>query len=111
MKTALAFVCSLLILWTQFVQAGTSGAGVVSSAPSCCCATSCCSADIPQPGPQPVSAAPGFSFSKNLLPAQMGVVLVWILPAAPVSPFSVFPEAHLPSESAPLYDWTCALLI
>jgi hypothetical protein len=108
MKTALAVVCSLLLLGTLFVQAGAAGASVASSVPTCCCVSACCSADIPNPEPQPVSAAPVFSFSSHLL-APVSITPIWMLPEAPL--FSFFPPPHFPAEAAPLYVRVCALLI
>jgi hypothetical protein len=116
MKTALAIVCSLLLIWTQFVQTPAAGAGEVRVALSCCSSdcecdrsqTSCCTAES-LPESRPVSAAPVPSQSQllSLAPA----LWTWILPEARAFDLSFFLSLPLIVKGAPLYERDCARLI
>lgn len=81
---------------------------VGSAASSCCCETQCCATDIPQPEPQPVSAAPGLSFGSHLL-APVLAVLVRELPQP--QPASSAPLTQAPATGSRLYARNCILLI
>jgi hypothetical protein len=94
MKTALAFVCSLMLAMTNVVIAQAPDVSVVSAAPSCHCGkkTGCCAAKHSLPKSSPVSAAPVSSQTQFSLVAPATVA--WALPgvaprelASSVSPF------------------------
>jgi hypothetical protein len=111
MKRALAIVCCLLLVWTQFVvlaQAPSSGESV--SARACCrCNSSCCATVPSSPVSSPVSTAP-VSSSTHLL-TFVPAALVWTLPRAASRPSSAFAFASPLTPGAPLYARNCALLI
>jgi len=112
MKAALAIVCSLLLLWTQFVQAQVPAASEVASVCACCaCPAKCCAASSPTPESSPLSATPVSFSSQNLLLTVAPSGLVWSLPLAEASSF--FPDLTSPFSTAgvPLYARDCARLI
>jgi hypothetical protein len=118
MKTALAIVCSLLLVWTQFVQAQAAGAGEVRIALSCCSGdcecdrsrASCCTADS-LPESRPVSATPVTSSSQNQVLSLGPTLWVWTLPEARDFDLSFFLSSSLIVKGAPLYERDCAHLI
>ncbi|HWC61224.1 MAG TPA: hypothetical protein VHC44_16135 [Verrucomicrobiae bacterium] len=111
MKTALAFVCSLMLAWTNVVLAATD-AGVVSAAPSCHCGrkTGCCAAKHSAPESQPVSAAPVTSF-QNQFSLIAPATVAWALPGSPERevPSPVF--SSFQTTGTALFAWNCARLI
>jgi hypothetical protein len=111
MKRALAIVCSLLLVWTQFVLAQAPSAGEKAPVRACCsdCKSSCCAAGPSLPAPAPVSTTP-VSSSTHLL-TLAPAALVWTLPPAAARPLSAFAFASPLTPGAPLYARNCALLI
>jgi hypothetical protein len=112
MKTALAFVCSLTLAWTNVVLAQAPDASVVSPAASSChCGkkTGCCAAKHSLPESSPVSAAPVSSSQSFSLIAPASVA--WALPGVTTRelPSSVSPS--LMTTGAALFARNCARLI
>jgi hypothetical protein len=112
MKTALAFVCSLMLAWTNLVLAQAPDAGVVSATASCHCGkkTGCCAAKNSRSELPPVSAAPTSSFQNQvslIAPASVS----WSLPESPVREFPASVSLTSSKDSAPLFERNCAWLI
>jgi hypothetical protein len=112
MKTALAFVCSLMLAWTNLVLAQAPDAGVASAAASCHCGkkTGCCAAKNSQSESQPVSAAPNFSF-QNQVSLIAPAAVSWSLPVSPVLDLLSSISGSSSESSAPLFEQNCAWLI
>jgi len=111
MKTALAIVCSLVLLWTQFVQAEHQAAGEAGPTPACCgCKSRCCAAKSSSES-LPVSATPVSSFSQNQFLSLQPAGVDWTLPqTATQNILGVF-FSPLTAAAAPLYARNCARLI
>ena len=112
-KTKLAIVCSLLLVWTQVVLGWTPAAGVervARAACHCCGKPGCCVAQN-SPEPQPPPAAPVSSLSQNQLSLFMAAVPVWTLPAADAYEIAVSTSPFSVTAGAPLYERNCALLL
>jgi hypothetical protein len=112
MKTALAFVCSLMLAWTNFVLAQAPDAGVASATASSHCGkkTGCCAAKNSHSESQPVSAAPNLSFQNQvslIAPASVS----WSLPESPVREFPSSVPSTSAESGAPLFERNCAWLI
>jgi hypothetical protein len=112
MKTALAFVCSLMLAWTNIVLAQAPVAGVVSAAASCRCGkkTNCCAAKHSEPESQPVSAVPASSF-QNQISLMAPATVSWSLPVSPVRELSASVSPFSSEFGAPLFERNCAWLI
>jgi hypothetical protein len=112
MKTALAFVCSLMLAWTNVVLAQAPDAGVASAAPSCQCGkkTGCCAAKNSRSELPPVSAAPTSSFQNQvslIAPASVS----WSLPESPARKFPASLPITSSEDGAPLFERNCAWVI
>ena len=113
MKTALALVCSLLLVGTLFVPPTARAAGDAGAARGCCCdcSTAACCAAKTLPAPHPASAAPvPVSLQHQLLAPAFGV-LAWTLPEAEASPPAAFLSTPPVADGAPLFARHCARLI
>ena len=112
MKTALAFVCSLMLAWTNLVLAQAPDAGVASATASCRCGkkTACCAAKNSQSESQPVSAVPNISF-QNQVSLIAPAAVSWSLPESPVREFPALFSIASSVDSAPLFERNCAWLI
>lgn len=111
MKTALAIVCSLLLVWTNIVPSQASGASVTSTAPSCHCGkTGCCAAKRSLPESLPISAAPASSL-QNQFSLLAPAIAVWTIPAVVSSEVFSPLSPSFPTSSAPLFERNCAWLI
>jgi hypothetical protein len=111
MKTALAFVCSLMLAWTN-VLAQVPGASVVSAASSCHCdrKASCCAAKHSSSESSPVSTAPVSSFQNEFSPLAPAA-LAWTLPVVPARELSSSLPPFLTTAGTALFARDCARLI
>lgn len=111
MKTALAFVCSLMLAWTNIVLAQAPGASVVSAAPSCHCGmkTGCCAAKHSLPESSPVSTAPVSSQSQFSLIAPATVA--WALPGVSARELAASVSPSLTTTGPAVFARNCAWLI
>ncbi len=112
MKTALAIVCSLVLVWANLISARTPDASVATATASCHCGmkTGCCAAKRSLPEPPPVSAAPTFSFQNNfsfIAPA----IVTWSLPESPARELPGSTSSSFRSTGASLFARDCAWLI
>jgi hypothetical protein len=112
MKTALAFVCSLMLAWTNIVLAQALDASVASAASSCHCGkkTSCCAAKRSVPESLPVSTTPVSSFQNQFSPLAPAT-LAWALPAVPVRKSSPLISPSFETARTALFARNCAWLI
>ena len=112
MKTALAFVCSLMLAWTNIVLAQAPAASVATATASCHCGkkSDCCAAKRSLPEPSPVSTAPTSSF-QNQISFIAPVVATWFLPESPVRDFSSSVSPCLSVARVSLFERNCAWLI
>jgi hypothetical protein len=112
MKTALAFVCSLMLAWTCIVPAQAPDAGVARTVASCHCGkkTSCCAAKQSPPESSPVSTAPAASF-QNQFSLIAAAMVAWTLPEIPARELSSPSFSPFVTASAPLFERNCAWLI
>jgi hypothetical protein len=113
MKTALAFVCSLMLALTNIVLAQAPDASVAGAAHPCChCGNtkSCCAAHHSIPEPTPVSAAPVSSLQTQFSP-HAATVLAWTLPDAVAGELSSPLLSPFSTASAALFVQNCAWLI
>jgi hypothetical protein len=112
MKTALAIVCILLLVWTNSVLAQAPETSVVSAAASCHCGkkTNCCAAHRSLPESSPVSATPVFSF-QNQLSLLAPAIVAWTIPAIANSEVSFPLTSSSTTTGAPLFARNCAWLI
>ena len=112
MKTTLAIVCSLLLVWTPIVLAQAPAACVTRAAhPVCHCDMPCCCGAPASPKPQQVPTAPAPPSNQTQLLTLAPAALVWILPAAPMSELSTGFSSPLMANRTPLYTRNCAFLI
>jgi hypothetical protein len=113
MKTALAIVCSLLLIGTLFVPASAPAAGDPAAMRGCCCdcSTAACCAAAPSPEPLPVSAAPLPSTSQNQFLPPATARLAWTLPGATEGGFCSSFDWLLTAAVVPLFARNCARLI
>jgi hypothetical protein len=110
MKTVLAIVCSLMLVWTPFVQAQAPAAGVERTMRACCpCHASCCAAPA-APESSPLSTIPALNLQTQLL-LLAPTTLAWTLPTSSPENFLARPVSSLTHEHAPLYERNCARLI
>jgi hypothetical protein len=112
MKTALAFICSLMLAWTTLVTT-QAAASVTSTAASCHCGkkTGCCAANRSKPESPPVSATSAPSF-QNQFSLIAPATVAWALPGTTACELS----SSLISSSSmtsgiPLFARNCAWLI
>jgi len=112
MKTALAFVCSLMLAWTNLVLAQAPDAGVATATASCHCGkkTGCCAAKNSNSEPQPVSAAPSSTF-QNQVSLIAPAAISWSLPESLVREFTSSVSSVSCDHSPPLFERNCAWLI
>ena len=112
MKTALAIVCSLMLVWTNLVLAQAPDASVVSAAPSCHCGkkTACCAAKHSSSESAPVSATPVSSFQNqfSLIPP---ATVAWALPGTPTRGVASSAFSFFARTSPALFARNCAWLI
>jgi hypothetical protein len=112
MKTALAFVCSLMLAWTNIVLAQAPAASVATATASCHCGkkSDCCAAKRSLPEPSPVSTAPTSSL-QNQISFLAPVVATWFLPESPVREFPSSVSPSFANNNAPLFERNCAWVI
>jgi hypothetical protein len=111
MKTALAIVCSLMLVWTNIVLAEAPVTSVASAAPSCHCGKlGCCAAKQSLPESLPVSAASVSSFQNQFSPLASTIV-AWTLPAVASGEISFQVSPRFTTTDAPLFERNCARLI
>jgi hypothetical protein len=112
MKTALAIVCSLLLVGTLFVPAQAPAAGAAGSAPACCpCSGQSCCAAQPSPESRPVSAAPGSSTLPPQFLTPLPAALAWTLPGASAPAHSALLSSPPIDAGISLFARNCARLI
>jgi predicted dithiol-disulfide oxidoreductase (DUF899 family) len=110
-KTALAIVCSLLLVWTPFVPLQAKAAGEKRSTPACCpCAQAQCCAAQAVPESQPVSVAP-VSSSPQIQLLTLPSAVAWTLPDSGSVAVSFYSASFSFAAAAPLYARDCARLI
>jgi hypothetical protein len=112
MKTALAFVCSLMLVWTNIVLAQAPDASVTSAASSCHCGkkASCCAAKRSVPESLPASTTPVSSSQIQFSPLAPAT-LAWALPGAPTRETSSFTSLSFKTTGTALLAQNCAWLI
>jgi hypothetical protein len=112
MKTALAFVCSLMLAWTNLVLAQAPDAGVASATASCHCGkkTGCCAAKHSVPESSPVSTAPSVSFQNQFSPLAPARI-AWMLPSVPAREGSCLASPSFTMAGTALFARNCAWLI
>ena len=112
MKTALAFVCSLMLAWTNIVLTQAPDASVVSAASSCHCGkkASCCAAKRSLPESLPMSTAPVSSFQNQFSPLAPAT-LAWALPGVPARETSSLASFSFKTTGTALFARNCAWLI
>jgi len=110
MKTALAFVCSLMLAWTNIVLAQAPDAGVASAAACCKCSKKCCATKHSESESQPVSAAPSSSV-QNQISLIAPATIAWALPNSPAREFSSSISPSSSEAGALLFARNCAWLI
>ena len=112
MKTALAFVCSLMLAWTTIVQVQAAGASASSAASSCHCGkkNSCCAAKRSVPESLPVSTTPVSSFQNQFSLIALAT-LAWALPGAPARETSSITSPTFTTAGPALFARNCAWLI
>jgi hypothetical protein len=109
MKTALAFIFSLVFVWTHSVQAHP-GAGDMRSTEVCCeCTAGCCAVDS-FPESQPVSAAPALLLQKQAAFPAIAIPARDV-PAAGATDNFPPPPSLLLDGAVPVYARNCVRLI
>jgi len=112
-KTALAIVCSLVLVWTQVVLAQAPAAGVarVIRAPCHCCGKASCCVASTSPESQSAPAAPASSISRNQISLLAAAVPAWTLPDREARPGHTSSFSRVNTAAVPLYARNCARLI
>jgi hypothetical protein len=112
MKTALAIVCSLLLVETLFVPAPAPAAGAASSVAACCpCSGRSCCAAQPSPESWPVSATPVSSTLLSQFLTPVSAIPAWTLPDASAGAPSAILSSPPIDAGVSLFARHCARLI
>jgi len=108
MKTVLAIVCSLALVWIPLIQP-VQAAGFAAAKTRCChCAAKCCAVPT-TPESQPPVAPPAGSHSSNYLIAP-APALVWLVPDFGVRDFGAARPDFL-SAPVSVFARNCVRLI
>jgi hypothetical protein len=115
-KSLLAILFSLALVWAQSVPARcvpSATAGVARSACKCChCGGASCCMKKTAPNPQPMPAAPAPTSAQHLqLLSLAPVAVAFMLPSAASSPLSSPAAASVRAAAVPLYQQNCTFLI
>jgi hypothetical protein len=113
-KTPLAILFSLLLIWAQVAFNGPVSSLARQAVTCKCCAcggTNCCLSDSAPTDSSPLSAPPArTAFASEILVAAPAL-LAWTLPLETARTFSFSDGGLLQSAGVPLFTRHCALLI
>jgi len=112
-KTTLAILFSLSLVWAQFAWGGATSAASQPAACKCCgCGgTDCCVSESSSPTSTPVPAPPVRAAFENGISFSATAGVAWVLPVLEIELAAPSSFGFLWSAGVPLFTRHCALLI